>query len=136
MHRNINIALYTGYIRLLFVILFIPLGFSCKKYLDKKPNSNLIVASTLTDLQALLDNQTLNASPAYLEMVSDNYYVLNNTWNGAGSEDDRLNYIWDASAKLAQDGAFNWTNSYKVIYECNFLLDQLPGINKSETGDI
>src|SRR5689334_500819 len=121
MHRNINITTYIGYIRILLVILFIPLGFSCKKYLDKKPNSNLVVASTLTDLQAILDNNlNLNASPAYIEMVSDNYYVLNNTWTGAPSEDDRLNYIWDASAKLAQDGAFNWSNPYKVIYECNF----------------
>lgn len=106
--------------------------FSCKKYLDKKSRQDLAIPSSLSDLQAVLNNSQMNGgSPAYLEFVADNFYLTTSAWNGSPIE-DRTNYIWDKNA-ITPDFA-TWNDSYSVIYNTNFVLDLLPKIafDKSE----
>lgn len=104
---------------------------SCNKYLDKKPQQNIAVPSSLADLQALLDNQSMNStSPGYLEFIADNYYLSSSSWASAVNE-DRNNYVW-ANEALTPDFS-TWTPSYETIYRSNFVLDFLPKISVNES---
>lgn len=99
---------------------------SCKKYLDEKPRSDSVIPSRLSDLQAVLDNPVCNGStPGYLEFVADNFYLTASAWSGTDLL-DRQNYVWDADATTPAHS--NWNGCYFMIYQCNFVLDLLPGI--------
>jgi hypothetical protein len=105
---------------------------SCKKYLDKKPAQNLTVPSTLADLQAVLDNQTVNLqSSEYLEIVSDNYYMTTLSWQ-ALHQDYRKTYTWDKDAKITFHNE-GWLTPYSAIYYANFVLDLLPKMKYEES---
>jgi starch-binding outer membrane protein, SusD/RagB family len=124
-----------GYIRsILFISLILSTivqTTSCKKYLDKKPRQDLAIPSSLSDLQAILDNQKGNSgSLSYPEFVADNFYWSSSTWNGAQVQ-ERTNYIWDRNEITSDD---TWTPPYYSIYNFNFILDYLPKIafNESE----
>lgn len=102
---------------------------SCNKYLDKKPSQNLAVPSTLDDLQAVLDNQELNSNGCKLpEFVSDNYYLTTAAWNNL-QVDLRKNYIWANDANFSNTYTGLYGQPYTAIYQANFVLDLLPGIN-------
>ncbi len=116
---------------ILVIVLLLSLCTSCKKYLDKKPQQSLVVPSNLSELQAVLDdNQLVNISPNYLELVADNYYVLATTLNSGIQEEYRLNYLWDRNARIvnvsSQEG---WFSSYRTILKANLVLDLLPTIS-------
>ncbi|OQP55888.1 hypothetical protein A4H97_20060 [Niastella yeongjuensis] len=103
---------------------------SCKKYLNEKPKQNLATPSTLSDLQALLDNGYSNGnSTCYSEFLADNYYLTASAWSGA-TIDDRLNYTWDKDAKLISRSSI-WNAPYSAIYNANLVLDYLPNIKIS-----
>lgn len=118
-------TLYKTSIALLLIVL---LQVSCKKYLDKKPLPNLFVATTLNDLQALLDNRNvMNLSLQLSELVSDNYYATSADYS-SNSIDIRRNYIWDKDAFYPTD----WNTPYRSIYYANDVLEQLPKIKIQE----
>jgi len=108
---------------------------SCKKYLDKKPIQRLAVPNTLTDLQALLDNETqVGASPGDLEFVADNYYMTSQSWATDPSVNERLTYIWDKDAQVST--SLVWSSPYFVIYEANLVLSQLSNIAIDESNKL
>ncbi len=104
---------------------------SCKKYLDEKPSKNLVVPSTVADLQALLNNNSSinnGMTPRLLALVSDDNYVTTTTWLSESSIEttEPLNYIWD---KNATDLVGSWEAAYDgPIYYSNIVLDALPNI--------
>lgn len=99
---------------------------SCKKYLDEKRSQNQEVPSSLTALQAVLDNQNGNSrAPDWSEFLTDNNYLTPSTWNFASSN-ERGVYTWNPNEYLNPN---NWTDPYFAIYEANFVLDFLPQID-------
>ncbi len=104
---------------------------SCKKYLDEKRSQDQTVPSSLTDLQALMDNTNINnSSPAYLEFVADNYYLTSSSWTGSQSIEDRASYIWDKEAKVYSNV---WVYPYEAIYYSNLVLEYLPKIETTQS---
>jgi len=112
--------------KLFLLILFAcALQASCKKYLDEKKSQLLAVPTTLKDLQALLDNQSFNgASAEGLEFLADNWYYNSARWN-AETITTRTAYLWNGTP--ASNYGY-WSGPYNAIYQCNFVLDLLPGI--------
>ena len=113
----------------------------CKKqdaFLDAKPNQALIVPSSLTDLQNLLDNEQVfnrGTDPALGEIASDDFYVQDAAFGSLSLSIERNDYIW---AKTLYDATFiqipDWNNPYKMVYYANTALDALPGVpNTSQT---
>lgn len=106
-------------------------GISCKKYLDKKPQQNLVIPKSLADLQAILDfHSVMNESGVDLpEFLSDNIYVSDADY-ASGRVEERLNYVWDRQAMHLN----SWRSPYRVVYYANFVLDALPmvAVNESE----
>jgi tetratricopeptide (TPR) repeat protein len=121
------------FINFILFSLFALSQFSCKKYLDKKPQQSLVIPSSLSDLQAILDNQSANqSSPWFLELVADDYYLTDGFFNSRNA-DTRKNYLWATDAQILNEYN-NWILPYKAIYHSNFVLDFLPKIviNESE----
>lgn len=104
--------------------------FSCEKFLDYKPDKQLLVPTTLRDCQALLDNYGfMNSTSNYPEAVSDNIYILNDGYNRLNIS-NRDTYIWKADADV-NDGDWNYT--YQRILYANQVLETLGKIDPSAT---
>lgn len=100
----------------------------CKKFLNEKPSKNLVVASTLDDLQAVLDDGNglnLGNYPGLLEARTDDFYIGLGGFNRL-TDTDRDVYLFkkesqpDALAILT-----SWTSTYKTIAIANTVIDEL-----------
>lgn len=110
----------------LCVFLFLPF-LSCKKgWLDGKPNSSLVVPSTVGNFQALLDNPVVfNVSQNCLgEMASDDYY-LNYSDFKTLQPIEQNSYIWQPDLYSGVTSVPDWDNSYKAIFITNLALEGL-----------
>lgn len=116
------------------LILFCTLGlFSCKKYLDQKPDLSRELPSTLQDVQAILDNLYLNTSGPYCgELAADNVYFSYAAWNALTRLEDRQTYIWDPQAQAYQT---NWSNPYVAVMYANQALQTLTAIRPATAGE-
>ncbi len=119
------------------LIKIIPIAFiflltiSCKKFLDEKPDKKLVVPETLRDLQALLDyfNVISVTDPAADELSSDNYYLLNTTWQASIKETERRAYIWGQD--IFEPTANDWSSLYRKVYYANTVLEGIEKITRN-----
>jgi hypothetical protein len=114
---------------------------SCSKYLDKKPLKSQVVPSSLTDLQAILDNNartTRGETPALIEALADNYYITTANWQSIMSgpldvQQEALDYIWDGSPTTTTS-LTDWQSPYtNPVYYSNVVLDVLPRIPATDS---
>ncbi len=104
---------------------------SCKKFLEEKPDKKLTTASSLQDLQAILDNNyVLNNGSGLALTASDEYYLTTASWNALSSQADKDSYTWQDNTQL--DG--EWNKLYSIVFHANTVLDALPkfGTSKDE----
>lgn len=116
-----------------YIILFYCLFFfsGCKDYLNFKGNNTYEVPTTLTDLQALMTDNTVlntNTTPSLGDYWSDDYYlpleryeVLMDVFQGT--------YIWELKDFVHPN---DWSTAYKPIYPANYCLEQLERIGRNE----
>lgn len=111
------------YIVLATVICF---SFSCKKYLDLKPDKTQVVPSTLEDCQALLNNVRVigQGYPSVGEISSDDYYLLDNDW-ATLAQNEREPYLWLNRASV---GLSEWSGPYNRILVANQVLEVIDKI--------
>lgn len=89
----------------LFFILCTCCLISCKKYLDAKPDKQLVLASSsVANVQDLLDyDVTMNLNnPGTGEVSADNYYITDAVWAGLTSVAQRNMYIWGDDITLSE----------------------------------
>ena len=100
---------------------------SCKKYLDKKPDSSLTVPKTLDELQGLFnDAQLMNfqLTPSMPESSADDYFLSEATYNYLTTQTQDT-YIWSLKDyKYPND----WSKNYLPVYNANFTLATLDKI--------
>lgn len=96
---------------------------SCNKYLDKKPNSTLLIPGTLADLQTLLDNYNIMnfGNSGISEIIAGDIYVTSSDLASNYMANDRLLYTWDKDVNLSDA----WSFYYKPVSYCNIVLDEL-----------
>ncbi|MET7000679.1 RagB/SusD family nutrient uptake outer membrane protein [Chitinophaga defluvii] len=118
-----------NYITLYFLVLLpLLLGLSaCKKYLEAPSDKSLVVPTTLDDMQAMLDyNSILNTiEPVMSEVASDNYYLKAANYSNLNIN-VRNNYAWAPKAEYLYD----WTGAYTVVLYGNVILDNIDRIQK------
>jgi hypothetical protein len=100
----------------------------CQKdtFLDKKPNTNIVVPKSLDDMVQLLDNQTvmLYNTPASGILSSDDYYYPSlDAWNAANSNTERYFYNWDKLLFKGEKNLDEWNAPYKAVFYSNVVLD-------------
>ncbi|MCW3087592.1 MAG: hypothetical protein JWQ78_978 [Sediminibacterium sp.] len=100
---------------------------SCTKnsFLDKKPNTSIIVPTTLAELRALLDNTNVfTYSPGLGEVSSDNYYMGFPEWQ-ALSAIEHNTYSWEKDLFGAARQLNDWTLPCQQVLYTNIVLEQL-----------
>lgn len=120
--------LWIAHTLLLLITILLTLS-SCRKFLDKKQNSKLVVPSTLTDLQALIDNGIINfqSTPCYGEVSADDYFLKEDTYL-ALDEGNQKRYTW----RYFFFGTGNdWSACYQAVYNSNLVLDLIKDIPES-----
>lgn len=108
---------------------------SCKKdFLDKKPDKSLLVPTTLTDFQTLLDNSDaiMNNIPGLEQIASDDFYTTDNGWLGLTTPEEKNSYLWKPDI-LEGGHDSDWTTSYQQVFYANVVLDGLKGITEDGT---
>jgi tetratricopeptide (TPR) repeat protein len=104
---------------------------SCKKFLDKNPDSSQAVPTTLTDLQALLDNSSrmnIRTTPSFGEASCDDYFLLEDRYNAMTAEDQKI-YTWNRGDYQFQN---DWSIAYIPVYVANYCLEGIDKIQVNE----
>lgn len=117
-----------------FIVLFLP---SCKKtgFLNTRPNDALVVPSSISDCQALLDDDVVmngygsGGYPAMLENGSDDFYCTDAQYKGY-STDDQNAVIW-APSIFTDTSVNDWDLPYRTVLYANLVLGTLSGIHPS-----
>jgi hypothetical protein len=105
------------------------LGQACRKqFLDAKPGTTLVVPTTLTDFQALLDNTgVFGLVPTLGEASADNYWFPDSTWLGLDTREHNA-YVWAPDIFGGQGGQPDWNTPYQQVFYANVVLDGLSTI--------
>lgn len=115
---------YTTSICLLLMVMFT----QCRKneFLGKKPSSNLVVPTSLNDLQALLDNtNVMNFTGSLAHMSCDDYYVSDANFQAAPFATQRNSYIWAKDIYAGELAIRDWNDLYKGVFYANAVLDEI-----------
>ena len=131
MLQEIKLTFYT-----LSIIILIAQITSCRKYLDKKSNNNLVVPTTIDDLQAMLDEASsvmnLGLTPSFGEASSDDYYLPQNLYDERPLREKKV-YTWEPADYFHSN---DWSKSYGPVYNSNYCLEILEKISRTSENDV
>jgi hypothetical protein len=108
--------------------------FSCKKasdFLAAKPDESQVVPTTLTDLQALLDNDLIingpgqSGYPTLGETGADNYWIDTTILYHQFSPYYQQAYTWSSQMSSGAHEVNDWDLPYRVVLYCNEALEDL-----------
>jgi len=101
----------------------------CKKaFLNKLPSTALVVPSTLSDYQQLLDNTAVTTgTPLLGEVSADNFYLPYSTWQALDSR-ERNAYMWASDIYEGQGLVDDWDVPYQQVFYANIVLEGLSTI--------
>lgn len=106
--------------------------YACKKsdFLDKKPATNILTPTTLTDFQNLLNNTNfLNSTGGLAQLSADEYMVSDANWLNATAT-ERNAYIWANDIYAGDVNIQDWNTLYLQVFYSNSVLD---GLAKSDS---
>lgn len=98
---------------------------SCQKYLDVKPSTLAVTPTTISDLQALLDdglNMNQTRTPNFGEATTDDFFMLDDIYDQLPDR-DMFSYRFDPY--LLTVFTNDWSYAYTPIYTANYALEQL-----------
>ncbi|MDR7127702.1 tetratricopeptide (TPR) repeat protein [Algoriphagus sp. 4150] len=103
---------------------------SCGDFLDAKPEKAIVVPSTLTDLQALLDNgNRMNVYSGISDIGTDDIYIEDGALDALSNPIVEGNsYLWKEDI-LEGLGFSEWSSNYTAILYANIVLEQLEAIS-------
>ena len=123
--------------KLLLLFLLGGVPFACKKstFLDARPDLSVIVPSTITDCQQLLDNDLVmngygNAGYPSLGVAGCDDYTVSSAQYGTYSVIDQRAVIW-ASDIYAGGEVNDWDLPYRVLFYANEVIEVLSGIDST-----
>lgn len=107
----------------------------CKKFLDEKPSSNLVIPKKLEDLQGLLDNYAVinRTGTTAGDCSADDYYVTDIDYASQTGELKRI-YTWEKDNLFAKT-ANDWSRAYDRVFIANVVLDNLENIETSAANE-
>lgn len=102
---------------------------ACSKsdFLDKKPNTNIVIPSSVADMIQLLDNQNIFRSNSVSMgiMSGDEYcYPSTDVYNALTTKTEKNCYIWNQDIYNGEIAIPDWNQPYQSIYYCNAVLEQ------------
>jgi starch-binding outer membrane protein, SusD/RagB family len=105
---------------------------SKKKFLDKKPSSDLFVPTTLNDFQALLDNDNvMSETPMMGELSADNYYIPDFLYNTLKTREVTC-YTWEDNIYIFNERTIDdWNKPYQQVFYANEVLQGVDKIDET-----
>lgn len=103
---------------------------SCNKkaFLDKIPNTSLVIPQTLADLQALMDEDSrMNVSP-YMPLLTAEEYYMETAFYNSLMPVYRNCYTWKKDIYEGKRGILDWNTPYTQVFYANVVLEKLNGI--------
>lgn len=106
---------------------------SCKKDLNRVPSSSITAPQTLQDLRALMDynKMTENSTPGLGLFGSDDCLLRYPVWQGTAIIVKNA-YVWKKDI-FGDEKVPSWNDPYAVVYQCNVVLNYLPGMPVPDT---
>jgi len=96
-----------------------------KNFLDAKPSTTLSVPTTLSEFQALLDNNAVfNQVPTLGEASSDDYFFTQNAYQSLDIRQQNA-FLWRPDIFEGQGGQLDWNAPYEQVFYANVVLDGL-----------
>jgi hypothetical protein len=122
---------YTYY---LLLVLSVALS-TCKKgFLDTKPDKALLVPTTISDMQALLDNiAVFNLTPSITANADGDFYTTDAAFKTWALDAERNSYTWSADIWESFDPP-DWQIPYRQVFYSNVVLEGLSPIAPSAPG--
>jgi starch-binding outer membrane protein, SusD/RagB family len=108
---------------------------SCQKspFLNKKPNTDLIVPTTLADFQALLDNDlVIGLTPVLGDVSADNFYLTTSFWQELDVVEKNA-YVWAPDVYQGQGNVQDWDVPYQQVFYANVVLEGLSKMPPDST---
>ncbi|WP_316849668.1 RagB/SusD family nutrient uptake outer membrane protein [Pedobacter agri] len=102
----------------------------CKKYLDVKSDAKLVVPSTISDLQGILDDASsmnLVRTPSYGDNSADDYFLPKANYDAVSVNMQAVYKRQRREYRYAND----WSVSYLPIYNANLCLEILDEIERT-----
>jgi hypothetical protein len=99
----------------------------CKKseFLDKKPATNLLTPTSLSDYQGILENtNVMNLTGGLNQLSADEYYVADADW-ASGLATERNAYIWAKDIYGGDVAIADWNRLYTQVFYANSVIDGL-----------
>jgi tetratricopeptide (TPR) repeat protein len=120
---------------IIFLLTCIFLISSCKKeWLSEKSDKSLIVPTTLTDLQAILDYYpVMNSADVSLGQIGgDDYYLRPANYEGAFTFEQNA-YRWLPEIFTDENVVDDWKNAYSTVLYANLALEGLSKVEYTAT---
>lgn len=123
-----------------FGLLLVFFQTSCMSdWLEVKSDKKIVVPSSYSDFQALLDNSSVmmfGIVPALGEISGDEYYLPNDRWQAHAVIWEKNAYQWNPQIFVDNNGSNNWSGLYQKIYYANLVLEGLSNDVSSAAGEI
>lgn len=104
----------------------------CKKFLDEKSNKSFIVPSSVSDLQALLDeNQRMNTRASSLGEVSADNYFTKQSYLDILPPQNTAAYKWDSAIFISGAPSNDWSETYDPVYYANIALEYINKFDRT-----
>src|SRR6185437_4216022 len=115
--------------KLPLLLMLLMFGQACRKqFLDAKPSTTLLVPTTLTDFQVLLDNiGVFGLVPTLGEASADNYFFPFQTWQSLYTREHNA-FVWASDIFEGQGGQLDWNTPYQQVFYANVVFDGLSNI--------
>lgn len=118
-----------NYRLLILVLILFPGLSSCNALLDERSDKGLVVPGTLQDLQALLDSYSYMSfsDPSEGEVSSTDYYVSDDIFNSATTEEEKRLYTWQPDF-VFPPASNRWMHSYRALYYANSVIQHVDDV--------
>ena len=126
-------TLYSSFLLMILAATDLAMGGCRKAFLSKLPSTDLVVPSSLSDFQALLDNDNvMSGTPILGELSADNFYLPYAFWQTLDIREQNA-YIWAKDIYQGQGLVDDWDIPYKQVFYANVVLEGLSGITVNNT---
>ena len=121
---------------ILFLFLFILIGCS-DTFLDKKPNKAIVIPSTLTDLESILNyTNVMNTSTSLGIVGAADWFTTDAAWNAFTFAPEKFGYIWAEDTYQGVTNTNDWTIPWQQVYYSNVVLDAIANIPMTSSNEV
>lgn len=114
-------------------VLFFMLSSACQKeFLEKRPSKSLLVPTSLSEIQALLDNiPIMNNAPA-LNMLAADEFAITDIGLDRATANVRTAYLWLVD-NYQGTSISDWNQQYEQVFYSNVAIDALEKLKSKNT---